>query len=204
MDKLVVSEILDQIVQTKWTVEPHGSINISIDLSEPIIHNDFFYWRLDDPRGRYLLSMDISEDGYLKVIEIVAYDHRITSIPALRKNTDVIRKEGLIRIDTSVWRSRKQTWLENTENSKNMRSPHFSNNYKFIDNAERFCLQMDESDFRIELLQDTVVQEVYVSKSVCLDINNMNEICGIILKNFLGQDRETLFRNFGTKFGRFG
>jgi hypothetical protein len=192
MNKLVVSEIVDEIVETEWNLESHGSIHIVINPTLPKIHNDFFYWRLDDPEGRYLLSMDISEDGYLKMIEIITYDRRHIPLPISVKmqESPLVRSNVFVRIDTHSWMERKRS----IEDSSNM---HSSNAYKFIDNPEPFSFQIDKNDLRVEIFKDTIAQVIWISRFVCLELNDANEVCGIFLKSFLTQYGGRFLGNFG-------
>lgn len=200
MEKLIVSDFLDEIIETKWRVESYGSLHIVINPSVPKTHNEFFYWRLDDPHGYYLLNIDISEDGYIKMIEVITYNRRITSMSKQNQKSFKNSRKGFIKVDTSLWVERKKEWITKRESFIKSDNPHSSVNYEFIDNPEQFYLQIDPSNLRIEILKSNITQVIWISDGLSLELNELNEICGIFLKDFMGQDRERLIRKFGKNF----
>jgi hypothetical protein len=49
----------------------------------------------------------------------------------------------------------------------------------------------------ISLFKDTIAQVIWISRFVCLELNDANEVCGIFLKSFLTQYGGRFLGNFG-------
>lgn len=57
---------------------------------------------------------------------------------------------------------------------------------------------MDKTNLRIEMLKSPITQIIWISEFVAFELNDLNEICGIFIKNFLGQDRKRLIIKYGS------
>lgn len=198
MERLLVSRLLNKTVKTEWTVETHGSLHIFINPNIPRRHSDFFYWRLNDPNGRYLLSIDISEDGYIEMIEVILYNRKISNVIKQHLSRNINYRKGFVKIDTTRWIVKKEEWKKEQKSCLSSENTYFPENYKFIDNSEVFDLQMDKNNLRIEILKSPITQIIWISEFVAFELNDLNEICGIFLKSFLGQDRKRLIINSGS------
>lgn len=132
MERLLVSSFLYETVETEWTVESHGSLHIFINPNISRRYNDFFYWRLSDPNGRYLLNIDISEDGYIEMIEIILYKRKISNVIKQNFSRNINYSKGFVKIDTSKWIVRREEWKKKQKLCLSSEYPHFSENYKFM------------------------------------------------------------------------
>ncbi|MDY6938676.1 MAG: hypothetical protein SWY16_13510 [Cyanobacteriota bacterium] len=173
-----MNKIIDEAVETSWRVESHGSLYIF--LNAPVYRGKFFYWRLDALNPWSLLNIDVSEDGYITTIEVITYNRPIENIPEEVKSGDRVRERGSIELDTSQWMQRNH--------------PSALERSKFIENSESFHIQMDELRLRIELLRCRIARIVWTSNSLYFELNELNEICGIVLTDFIGQERKIFVR----------
>lgn len=195
MIKLLVQSIdKSDVCQVYWQLESHKSIHVFINPDKPRSEKGYLYWRLADNQGTSLLNIDIDYNGHISMIEVILYKHPIFLVSD-DFGTKVKKEFGNIAVDTSPWDADKKHLGEEENRTKYEKLKAYLDG-KFIDNPKSFNLQINKKDMRIELFEDLIQREIWISDSLCFELNELGEICAIVLDGFMKSHSRKLKRMY--------
>ncbi|MGD2184111.1 hypothetical protein [Lusitaniella coriacea] len=197
MIKLLVKRIeKENSCQVSWELESHKLIYIFIDSQKSI--TGYLYWRLADAKGKSLFNIDVDYHGCISQIEIISYNLPIFSIPD-RYKLNSEKEFGNIIVSTEPWKIYFEKRLK-TEHLFPSEANLSLIPEKIIDNPKSFKLQVNKKDMRIELFEDIIAREIWVSESLCFELNELGEICAIVLDGFMTSQGRGLKRLYFFNF----
>lgn len=205
MNKLKLLK-LDQDKEVRWTYE-NGPLSIIIGTGNingrgRLIPN---YWRLCEPNGRGLFSVDVEkESGRLLTMELTLYRDKLHSYK--KENDEDIKKEvGVPEFDLTLWQgvpimaNKDDKGLSMFPNDR----PSLVNLWNepdgpFLYNIPAsFMLQIGDGELRIELFPEKIMHHVTVGQKLVCEFNASDELCAITLKGLDADCQAHIKKQYG-------
>jgi hypothetical protein len=159
------------------------------------------YWRVEDPNGRSLFSIDIEkESGRLLTMELTLYRNEL--YPYKKEADQEIKREiGIPVFDLSLWRREPtQKGLGFPADEPALVYLHKDPEGPILYNIPaNFQLQIGDDELRIELFREKIMHHVTVGQKLVCEFNESDELCAVTLKGLDADSQAHIKEQYGKR-----